>query len=96
MTEKNQDGFIPGQLVTFEEISKQLRDFKRKALENNSEQPIPLSEKIVKALSQLDHNNDSHWTNAGLPNVKAVEEILGQDVTRSDINEAAPEFKREV
>ncbi|WP_163836868.1 hypothetical protein [Spartinivicinus ruber] len=96
MTEKNQDGFIPGQLVTFEEITRQLRDRNRKALENNKEQPISVSEKIVKALSQLDQANDAHWTNAGLPNVKAVEEILGQDITRADINAAAPDFRRDV
>ncbi|NYZ69114.1 hypothetical protein H0A36_24135 [Endozoicomonas sp. SM1973] len=55
-----------------------------------------LHELILNALSQLDQANDAHWTHAGLPNVKAVESILGLDITRADISAAAPEFRREV
>ena len=94
MTEKNKDGFIPGQLVTFDQIAMQQRQLMREAVSGKKKQT--LSEQIIKALSQLDQANNKHWTGSGLPSVKAVEEILGRDITRADINDAAPEFRREV
>ena len=94
MTDRNQDGFIPGQLVSFEEIARQQRELMQQAL--SAKQAESLSEQIIKALSQLDQANNKHWTGAGLPSVKAVEEILGRDITRADINDAAPDFKRDV
>ena len=94
MTDRNQDGFIPGQLVSFEEIARQQRELMQQAL--SAKQAESLSEQIIKALGQLEQANNKHWTNAGLPNVKAVEDILGQDITRADINNAAPDFKRDV
>lgn len=52
-------------------------------------------EKIIEALHQLDPENDEHWTKGGWPQVVAVEAILGEAVTRNDINAAAPDFTRE-
>lgn len=49
---------------------------------------------IADALETLDPENDTHWTAKGLPVVEAVEEILGFDVTRKEIEAAAPEFTR--
>ncbi|WP_066795077.1 hypothetical protein [Sphingomonas soli] len=49
---------------------------------------------IGSAIDLLDPANDDHWTGAGLPAVDAVKAILGRDVTRAEINEAAPEFMR--
>lgn len=50
---------------------------------------------IKEALGQLDTLNDEQWTGDGAPRVDAVEAILGEDVTRAQIIEVAPEFSRE-
>lgn len=49
---------------------------------------------IKTAIDMLDPANETHWTSAGLPAVDAVKEILGRDITRAEINEAAPDFMR--
>lgn len=49
---------------------------------------------IHDALSRLDPSDDSHWTEAGAPRVEAVGELLGRSVTRAEIQEAAPDFRR--
>lgn len=49
---------------------------------------------VLEALMQLDTENDEHWTTAGLPAVFAVSEILGETVTRADIEAVAPDFRR--
>lgn len=51
---------------------------------------------LNKALSQLDPNNEGHWTSDGLPRVDVVARISGNSVlTRRDINDAAPDFTRD-
>lgn len=50
---------------------------------------------IKEALEQLDVLDDDHWTTDGLPRVDAVEGILGRDVSRQDITDAAPGFNRD-
>jgi hypothetical protein len=48
------------------------------------------------ALLKLDHKNDEHWTDAGLPSVAAVREIAGvETITRADITALAPQLNRE-
>ena len=49
---------------------------------------------IVETLELLDHADDAHWTEQGLPNVKVVAETSGLEVTRKEVTEAAPDFKR--
>lgn len=49
---------------------------------------------IASAISLLDPKDDAHWTEAGLPAVDAVKAIVGRNVTRSEINDAAPDFMR--
>ncbi|MCK5612907.1 hypothetical protein KAR91_64130 [Candidatus Pacearchaeota archaeon] len=52
---------------------------------------------ILEALSQLDPQNDDHWTANGSPRMDAIEELIGDSsVTRADVTNAAPEFSREV
>lgn len=52
--------------------------------------------RLREAVSRLDSKNDTHWTSEGLPAVSAVEEKLGAgNVTRKDINAAAPGWNRE-
>lgn len=49
---------------------------------------------LIGALERLDPSNDEHWTNAGEPRVEAVSALLGEDVTRAAIQNAAPGFVR--
>ena len=51
-------------------------------------------DEIIAALALLDAGNDDHWTNAGLPKVEIVAELVGKTVTRKAIEEAAPDAKR--
>jgi hypothetical protein len=54
-------------------------------------------DKIVSALAQLDHNNEGHWVEDGLPRTGVVQKFAGdQSITRQQINEAAPGFSRQV
>lgn len=50
---------------------------------------------IREALSQLDTMDDDLWTANGDPKVDAVEKLVGEDISRQDIINAAPGFKRE-
>ena len=52
-------------------------------------------ETIVEALNMLDPENDEHWTSRKLAQVDEVEKLLGREVTRAEIEEAAPDFDRE-
>ncbi|SDH08255.1 hypothetical protein [Pelagibacterium luteolum] len=49
---------------------------------------------IKAALLKLDHGNDDHWTTGGKPAMKVVEEFAGQNVTRAQVEEVAPDFER--
>lgn len=49
---------------------------------------------IQSALEQLDRNNHLHWTEDGAPRVDVVSNILGFEVKRKDITNAAPLFNR--
>jgi hypothetical protein len=52
--------------------------------------------KIVSALSQLNHENDDHWTGGGLPDVATVVRLAGIDsLKRADIDKVSPDFKRQ-
>jgi hypothetical protein len=50
--------------------------------------------RINEALTLLDHSDDEHWTQGGKPAVHVVSEIMNENVSRADINAAAPDFKR--
>lgn len=51
--------------------------------------------RIWQALTQLDMMNDKHWTAERQPAVAAVEDILGEPVTRAEISAVAPDFNRQ-
>ena len=54
-----------------------------------------LSLKVQSALAQLDHSNDDHWTDDGLPKTSVVQTVA-KDTTikRADITAARPGFDR--
>lgn len=47
---------------------------------------------IAGALNALDVNNDEHWTKTGLPKLKALKEMTGNDeLSMSEVNNLLPE-----
>jgi hypothetical protein len=51
---------------------------------------------IRTAITQLDPNNDEHWTGQGLPSVEAVRTLsANKDISRQDIQNLAPNLTRE-
>lgn len=61
-----------------------------------AQDPKPeVNTKLVKAIGKLDPKDDSHWTEAGLAAMKAVEGFYGSaDITRADVEAAAPGLTR--
>jgi hypothetical protein len=57
-------------------------------------QELTLAEKIAEALKKLDPANDDHWTSNNLPALDEIGELLGQDVTRAQVNEVAQGYTR--
>lgn len=54
-----------------------------------------MSQEIKEALDVLDHEDDSQWTKDGLPVLDVVRDLVGNvEITRKDVTEAAPEFRR--
>ena len=54
-----------------------------------------MKEKILEALQKLDPTNDNQWTQEGLPKLEALKFMMGgENVTREQVNEAAPGFTR--
>jgi len=54
------------------------------------------NEEILEAVRALDPHNDEHWTADGMPRLDAVENLLGDNVTRKAVTNAAPDFTRAV
>lgn len=55
-----------------------------------------MTDKIIKALRELDVNNDNHWTDAGLPRIETVRLLAGNgSLSRDEVNAAAPGFNRQ-
>lgn len=49
---------------------------------------------IREALAQMDSMDDDQWTGDGLPKVDFVSGLMGKNVTRKEITDAAPHFSR--
>lgn len=50
---------------------------------------------LIEALTELDSENDEHWTAQGLPKMEVLKEMTGvEDMTRSMVDEAAPDYAR--
>lgn len=63
-----------------------------KALKDHTE--IKTDTSLADAVAKLDHANDKHWTQAGLPDLSAVSDIYGKPVTRADIDALTPKTLR--
>ncbi len=44
--------------------------------------------RLINAIGQLDRENKEHFTAAGLPQTKALEEVVGEDVSAAERDEA--------
>lgn len=54
-----------------------------------------MQDKIRAALAQLDPQNNEHWTQTGLPNLKLVQELSGvADLSRDGLNQMSDGFAR--
>ena len=50
---------------------------------------------VIRAfLEQVDHTDDANWTGGGLIRMDVVEDAVGEDVTRADVDAVWPDFKR--
>lgn len=50
---------------------------------------------ITEALAKLDHANDNHWTEDGLPRLDTIKILAGDpSITREKVTTAAPDFNR--
>ena len=56
----------------------------------------PIADRIIPALGQLRFDDDSQWTADGLPRAEVVGALVGERVTRGEIEEARPGFNRDV
>lgn len=64
--------------------------------DNENKDPDPvLNEKLMEAIKKLSPENDDHWTQAGWPDMKALEIFYGaSDITRAQVTAAAPGYNR--
>jgi hypothetical protein len=61
-----------------------------------TEPQAPVNKKLADAVMKLDYGNNDHWTDGGLPAMKAVESAYGATgITRADVEDAMPEWNRE-
>lgn len=68
---------------------------KSQTVGKNSNSGSKTGKTLAEVIRSLDHTNDEHWIQSGLPKIDAVVEMFGQDVTRAEISEAVPDFDRE-
>ncbi len=51
--------------------------------------------KILEVANSLDHGEETHWTQKGLPDLNAISEKAGFKVTRAEVTALLPELVRE-
>lgn len=62
--------------------------------EEEEQDGATLNDRILNALLQLDPDEDGHWTQERLPRAEVVSALVGQKVTRQEIEGANPTFNR--
>ena len=95
----------PGEVVAFEdEEAREVLKKMGRALEITLEEPNRVSppsltgvavsiEEIVATIERMNGDNTSLWTDAGLPRVNAIEEMLGKDITSEMRDDAWDKFQ---
>lgn len=67
--------------------------------EPEQEPPVAGAETVSleQAIADIDHDDDSHWTQGGLPSMSYIEGATGdKDLKRADVEEIAPDLERVV
>lgn len=67
--------------------------------ENGGGEQPPVDAKIetvADALKALDPANDEHWTARGVPSMSIIEQLMGRDVSRAEVEAVAPDLTRAV
>ncbi len=64
-----------------------------KASAANGDQEAPSLDQVVIAIEQLDKDDDALWTNDDKPQVEALNQILGVNITAKLRNEAFEAYK---
>lgn len=49
---------------------------------------------LVDQIYSLNVNDDAHWTKGGLPDLNVLKERMGMYISRAEVEEAAPDFRR--
>lgn len=64
--------------------------------ELEAQEDLDVNAQIEDALKKLDHEDNSHWTARGLPELSVVRKLVGNDsIDRAMIKAVAPGFERE-
>lgn len=66
----------------------------KKALEGGGEKDPLDPPTLAEVIQGLDPTDDASWSARGLPSVEVVGKLFGKDVSRADIEAAAPEYTR--
>jgi hypothetical protein len=56
---------------------------------------LPLEDEIVQAIAMLDPDTEDDWTQAGKPDVRALETVIGKDITAQQRDKAWERFQAE-
>lgn len=70
------------------------RDRNKPAGVQDLNNPMASPEAVRKALGELNHDDDAHWTKSGLPDLTVLTEMVGHYVRRSLAEQVAPGFRR--
>jgi hypothetical protein len=49
---------------------------------------------LVDYVYGLDHSIDAHWTKAGLPDLNSIKEMVGKYVSRGEVEDSCPGYRR--
>lgn len=81
----------------YQDIDRHELDSKAQKLAKTEAEIDPARSQLISAaLAQLDNANDEHWTKGGLPDIKAIEALMGdKPTTRAEVEAVAPDLKRQ-
>lgn len=77
------------------EVEEQDQDSKTTAPGNDQDNGGGLTEKLVEAISQLDPENPEHYTGKGVPQLEALQTLVGVKVTAAQRDEAFKAFSEQ-
>lgn len=82
------DGHLHGVDDQIELTAKQAKPLLESGVISSSATVSFSQEEIIAAIGELDSDNESLWTKDGVPQVAAIEDVLGDGITAAQRNEA--------